>query len=50
MINHTEPECGCLAKVAGTHLVFICLILFEDVESGGILQCKVKVLTTTGLD
>ena len=50
MVYHTTPKCGCLAEVAVPHLLFICHVLLEDDQSGGVLQGKVKVDTTEGLD
>ena len=39
-----------LAKVTGTHFLFIDHILLQDGESGVILQCDVEGLTTTCLN
>ena len=50
MVYHTNPKCGCLAEVAVPHLLFIFHVLLEDDQSGGVLQGKVKVVTTAGLD
>lgn len=50
MVYHTDPECGSLAEVSATHLVFIGRILLEEGECGGILLYKVEDLATTGLD
>ena len=50
IVYHTEPECGSLAKVTGTHFLLICHVLYQDGASGVILQCDVEGLTTICLN